>query len=42
LRRPAAELKRVVAALGDALDGPWRAEEKAATLAAWMALRRMH
>jgi hypothetical protein len=42
LRRPATELKRVVAALGDALDGPWRAEEKAATLAAWMALRSMH
>ncbi len=42
LRRPAAELKRAVAALGDALDGPWRAEEKAATLAAWMALRSMH
>jgi hypothetical protein len=42
LRRPAAELKRVVAALGAAVDGPWRVEEKAATVAAWMALRRMH
>ena len=42
LRRPAAELKRVVAELGGALDGPWRAEEKAATVAAWMALRRTH
>jgi hypothetical protein len=42
LRRPAAELKRVVAVLGSALDGPWRAEEKAATLAAWMGLRSMH
>jgi hypothetical protein len=42
LRRPAAELKRVVAALGDTLDGPWRADEKAATVAAWMALRGMH
>jgi hypothetical protein len=42
LRRPTAELKRLVARLGGALDGPWRAEEKAATLAAWMALRSMH
>lgn len=42
LRRPPAELKRLVAELGGALDGPWRAEEKAATLAAWMALRSTH
>lgn len=42
LRRPAAELKRTLAELGGALEGPWRAEEKAATLAAWMAFRGMH
>jgi hypothetical protein len=42
LKRPAAELKRRVTALGHALAGPWRADEKAATLAAWMALSRAH
>ena len=39
LRRPATWLKRAVAALGADLAGPWRAEEKAAALAAWLALR---
>ncbi len=39
LRRGQAELRRVVSQLGDAIDGPWRAEEKTAVLAAWMALR---
>jgi hypothetical protein len=36
--RPEGELKRVVSDLGRALSGPWRAEEKLASLAAWMAL----
>ena len=39
LRRPVGELKRVVTGLGRVLTGPWRADEKVATLAAWMALR---
>jgi hypothetical protein len=38
LARPEGELKRAVSALGHSLDGPWRAEEKLATLAAWMTL----
>ena len=42
LKRTPAELKRRVAELGRAVAGPWRAEEKAATLAAWMALARAH
>jgi hypothetical protein len=37
LRTPAGGLKRRVAALGEEI-GPWRAEEKAAALAAWMVL----
>jgi hypothetical protein len=32
------ELKREVAGLGRAVSGPWRADEKLATLVAWMAL----
>jgi len=39
LRRPVGELKRAVTELGRALSCPWRADEKVATLAAWMALR---
>ena len=39
LKRSPTALKRAVTALGDALAGPWRADEKAATLAAWLALR---
>ena len=35
----AARFRRRVAALGEHVDGPWRAEEKAAALAAWMVLR---
>jgi hypothetical protein len=35
----AARFRRRVAALGESVDGPWRAEEKAAALAAWMVLR---
>jgi hypothetical protein len=38
LKRPAAALRRTVTDLGGALGGPWRADEKAATLAAWLAL----
>ncbi len=38
LGRQEAELKRLVAELGRALGGPWRTDEKTATLAAWMAL----
>jgi hypothetical protein len=38
LGRPAGALKRAVTELGRALAGPWRADEKTATLAAWMAL----
>jgi hypothetical protein len=33
-----ARLKQRVAALGESVEGPWRAEEKAAALAAWMTL----
>ena len=42
LRRPATALKGAVAELGRAVDGPWRADEKAATLAAWLMLRSVH
>jgi hypothetical protein len=38
LRRTQAEIARVVAALGKTVGGPWRAEEKAASLAAWLVL----
>jgi hypothetical protein len=40
-RRPDA-LQRTVAELGRAVPGPWRAEEKTAALAAWLALARRH
>jgi hypothetical protein len=33
-----ARLRNRVTALGESVEGPWRAEEKAAALAAWMAL----
>lgn len=36
---PEDELKRAASELGRALGGPWRAEEKTAALAAWMALQ---
>ncbi|HYT05812.1 MAG TPA: hypothetical protein VEM13_13130 [Gemmatimonadales bacterium] len=39
LRRSERQLKRAVTELGRSLDGPWRADEKTATLAAWMLLR---
>jgi hypothetical protein len=38
LRRPPAAIARTVAAFGKALGGPWRADEKAAATAAWLAL----
>jgi hypothetical protein len=38
LDRPPGQIKKVVGRLGEALDGPWRAEEKAAATAAWMVL----
>jgi len=38
LGQPAHRLKPLVAALGEMVDGSWRAEEKAAALAAWMVL----
>jgi hypothetical protein len=37
--RPEGELKRAVAELGRTFGGPWRADEKTAALAAWMALK---
>ncbi len=33
------DVKRAVTELGRAIEGPWRADEKTAALAAWMALR---
>jgi multidrug resistance efflux pump len=38
LDRPEADLKRTVTELGRSQAGPWRAEEKAAALAAWLVL----
>jgi hypothetical protein len=42
LKRTPARLKRLVAELGRAVQGRWRADEKTATLAAWMVLARAH
>jgi len=39
LKRSPGALKRAATDLGGACGGPWRADEKAATLAAWLALR---
>jgi hypothetical protein len=36
---PDSEIKRTLAAFGKTLGGSWRAEEKAASTAAWLALR---
>jgi hypothetical protein len=33
-------LRAAAAAFGRAIDGPWRAEQKAAAVAAWLALAR--
>ena len=38
LKRPASTVARTVAAFGKTLGGPWRAEEKSAATAAWIAL----
>ncbi|HUJ40765.1 MAG TPA: hypothetical protein VLW54_09485 [Candidatus Acidoferrales bacterium] len=38
LRRTPAELQRVLRRFGKELGSPWRAEEKSATLGAWLAL----
>ncbi len=40
LQVSAAKAKSVIASLGDSQEGAWRAEEKLAALAAWVALRR--
>ncbi len=42
LKRSPGALKQTVAELGAAVAGGWRADEKAATLAAWLTLRRTH
>jgi len=39
LRKSPANTKRMIAALGELHEGSWRAEEKFAALAAWVALR---
>lgn len=38
LKKAPAGVKRTAALLGEAHDGPWRAEEKLAAVAAWVAL----
>jgi hypothetical protein len=40
LDRADREITRVLAGFGKAIGGPWRAEEKAASTAAWLALSR--
>src|SRR5262249_41291745 len=40
LKKSPDQLKRVVAGFRDSVEGPWRAEEKNACLAAWMFLRK--
>ena len=39
LRRPEAELRQTATELGRSVDGPWRADEKTAAVAAWVNLR---
>jgi hypothetical protein len=39
LARQASAIARAIAAFGKTLGGPWRADEKAAATAAWLALR---
>ena len=38
LKRPAREVKKILTQLGTIAGSPWRAEEKSAALAAWIAL----
>jgi hypothetical protein len=40
LQRTEASIRRTLSAFGHVIDGPWRAEQKAAALAAWLILRR--
>ena len=40
LKQPEHLLRQVVSGLGKGVDGPWRAEHKAAAVAAWLALAR--
>ena len=40
LEQPEHLLRQVVSGLGKGVDGPWRAEHKAAAVAAWLALAR--
>jgi hypothetical protein len=40
LQRTEASIRRTLSASGHEIDGPWRAEQKAAALAAWLILRR--
>jgi len=39
LRRPGADITRAVASFGKAIGGTWRADEKAASTAAWLCLK---
>jgi hypothetical protein len=41
LKRRGADITRTVARFGKEIGGPWRADEKAASTAAWLALRAM-
>jgi hypothetical protein len=38
LRQPESHIRGTVAALGRDIAGPWRAEQKAAAVAAWLVL----
>ncbi len=40
LRKSIGEVRRVIQNLGQSVEGPWRAEQKLAALAAWLALSR--
>jgi hypothetical protein len=40
LKRPQARLRASLASLGRGIQGPWRAEQKSAALAAWLMLHQ--
>ncbi len=40
LKKPEPELRTMLGGLGRSVDGPWRTEQKAAALAAWLVLAR--
>jgi hypothetical protein len=40
LRRSPGQIRRAIAELGHSANGPWRADQKVAALAAWMSLER--